>query len=228
MSNHPSDTEESFVTPLTPFSNTDETDTNRQKHGGGRPKNMVWQYFDAIGTKHAGHFQATCKFCSHTWKIGIVKRLQVHLARECEGVDMDTKNKFMHIVASRDGVEDLMEFEAFQADRNANDNDEVLPAEKAALIDRSILKAFVMCGIPFRVSEHPYFVNVCKSLRSNYIPPSREQLSSNLLIEEAIRVDIKINNSLEISKNLTLGKILEFLEFLKEFLNILIFITKFL
>lgn len=216
MSNQPGDTEESFVIPLTPFSNPDETDINNQKHAGGRPKNMVWQYFDSIGTKHPGHFQATCKFCNHVWKIGIVKKLQVHLARDCQRVDMDTKSKFMRIVANRDGIEDSMEVEAFQTDRNANNNnDEELPAEQAALIDRSILKAFVMCGIPFRVVEHPYFINVCKNLRSNYNPPSRERLSSNLLSEESIRVDIKINNSLEIAKNLTLGKILEILKFFK-------------
>jgi len=44
-----------------------------------------------------------------------------------------------------------------------------------------------------------------KNIRSNYSPPSRERLFTNLLHEEAIQVDIKINNSLKNQKNLTLG-----------------------
>jgi hypothetical protein len=35
------------------------------KHGGGRPKNMVWNYFEHNALKHPGHFDAKCKFCGH-------------------------------------------------------------------------------------------------------------------------------------------------------------------
>ena len=62
-----------------------------------------------------------------------------------------------------------------------------------------------MCGIPFRVIENPYFTNMLKNLQPKYNPPSRESLSTNLLNEESVRVDIKIINSLENAKNLTLG-----------------------
>ena len=62
-----------------------------------------------------------------------------------------------------------------------------------------------MCGIPFRIIENPYFINMLKKLQANYNPPSRERLSNNLLSEECIRVEIEINNFLERSKNLTLG-----------------------
>ena len=192
--------EESFV----PFHGSEEAEN--PKHGGGRPKDKVWQYFDHNVTKYPGHYDAKCKFCEHYWKVGIVKKLQVHLARECEDVDTEVKNKYMLIVARRDGLNDNMEVEAFEANMNdENDKNNELPAEQAALIDRSVLKAFVMCGIPFQVVENPYFVNLLKNLRSNYNPPSRERLSTNLLNEESIRVEIKINNSLENTKNLTLG-----------------------
>lgn len=53
--------------------------------------------------------------------------------------------------------------------------------------------------------ENPYYVNMIKNLRSNYNPPSRDHLSTNLLAEESIRVEIKICNLLEKAKNLTLG-----------------------
>ena len=108
----------------------------------------------------------------------------------------------MHIVAKRDGLDNTEEIEI--ADNERDKNNKLLP-EQVALIDRSVLKAFVMCGIPFRVIENPYYVNMLKNLQPNYNPPSRERLSNNLLSEECIRVEMKINNYLEKSKNLTLG-----------------------
>jgi hypothetical protein len=187
-----------------PHDSPEEVDLENTKHAGGRPKNAVWQFFEHNSLKHPGHFDAKCKFCDRYYKIGIVKRLQVHLARECENVDVDIKNKYMHIVAKRDGLDNTGEIEITNADNERDKNNELLP-EQVALIDRSVLKAFVMCGIPFRVIENPYYVNMLKNLQPNYNLPSREQLSNNLLSEECIRVEIKINNYLEKSKNLTLG-----------------------
>ena len=57
--------------------------------------------------------------------------------------------------------------------------------------DRSILKAFVMCAIPFRIIENPYFINLLKNLQPNYNSPSRERLATDLLSEESIRTEIK-------------------------------------
>jgi hypothetical protein len=45
------------------------------KHGGGRPKNIVWNYFECNALKHPGHYDAKCKFCGTYWKNGIVKKL---------------------------------------------------------------------------------------------------------------------------------------------------------
>ena len=187
---------------VTPHDSPEEINLENTKHAGGRPKNAVWQFFEHNSLKHPGHFDAKCKFCDQYWKIGIVKKLQVHLARECENVDVDIKNKYMHIVAKRDGLDNTEEIEI--ADNERDKSNELLP-EQVALIDRSVLKAFVMCGIPFRVIENPYYVNMLKNLHPNYNPPSRERLSNNLLSEECIRVEMKINNYLEKSKNLTLG-----------------------
>ena len=74
-----------------------------------------------------------------------------------------------------------------------------------AFIDRSILKAFVVYGLPFHIIENPYFINMIKNLRLNYNPLTREILLNKLLPEETIRVELKIKNSLEQSNNLTLG-----------------------
>ena len=131
--------------------------------------------------------------------------MQVHLAYECEDIDTEVKNKYMLIVTRRDNLNDNIKVEAFEANMNdKNDKNNELPAEQAALIDCSVLKAFIICRIPFQVVENSYFINLLKNLWSNYNPPSREHFSTNLLNEESIWVKIKINNSLENTKNLTL------------------------
>ena len=68
-----------------------------------------------------------------------------------------------------------------------------------------MLRAFVMCGIPFRVIENPYFINMLKNIRLNYNLPSQKCLFTNLLHEEAAQMEIKISNTLERAKNLILG-----------------------
>jgi|tagenome__1003787_1003787.scaffolds.fasta_scaffold20710660_1 hypothetical protein len=195
-------------------SDTEKEGEDKKKHAGGRPKDPVWDYFDCIDTKHPGHYAATCKGCNHKYKMGSVNKLQIHLARECKHVDEEVKMKYMRILAEKDGLDDSLEIEVFQANTNQGtkgrltnfwDKNEELPAERIALIDRSILKAFVVCGLPFHIIENPYFINMIKNLRSNYNPPTREILSNKLLPEETIRVELKIKNSLEQSNNLTLG-----------------------
>jgi hypothetical protein len=196
-------TEDPFVTPQ---STPEELNVEIAKHGGGRPKSKVWEYFEHNSTNHPGHFDAKCKFCNYYWKGGVVKKLEVHLARECDNVSAEIKNKYMHIVAKRDGLsDDIMEIETSQITDNERNKDDALSLEQAAFIDRSVLKAFVMCGLPFRIIENPYFINILKNLKKNYNPPSRERLSTNLLSEECVRVELKINNLLENSKNLSLG-----------------------
>ena len=196
-------TEDPFVTPQ---STLEELNVEIAKHGGGHSKSKVWEYFEHNPTNHPGHFDAKCKFCNHYWKGGVVKKLEVHLARECDNVSAEIKNKYMHIVAKRDGLsDDIMEIETSQITDNERNKDDALSLEQAAFIDRSVLKAFVMCGLPFRIIENPYFINILKNLKKNYNPPSRERLSTNLLSEECVRVELKINNLLENSKNLSLG-----------------------
>lgn len=81
-----------------------------------------------------------------------------------------------------------------------------IPKYRQKIIDQAWLKAFVSCGIPFSVIENPFFVDAIKSLRSSYNPPSRDCLSGSLLNREVIKVNSKVNNTLENMNNLTLGK----------------------
>jgi len=74
-----------FILPISPESNSDDpfispNSGNSEeiivvKHGGGRPKNIVWNYFEHKPLKYSGYFDAKCKFCGIYWKNGIVKNL---------------------------------------------------------------------------------------------------------------------------------------------------------
>ena len=68
-----------------------------------------------------------------------------------------------------------------------------------------MLRAFMICEIPFRVIENPYFISIFKNIWLNYNPPSQKYLSMNLLHEKATQMEIKISNLLERAKNLTLS-----------------------
>ena len=69
----------------------------------------------------------------------------------------------MHYVVTRDDIinKNHMEIES-------DGENEELSEERVALIDRSILKAFVIYAILFRIIENLYFINILKNLQSNY------------------------------------------------------------
>ena len=100
----------SGITEVTPQSTPEELNVEIAEYGGSRPKSKVWEYFEHNPTNHPGHFDAKCKFCNHYWKGGVVKKLEVHLAHECDNVSAEIKNKYIHIVAKRDGPRGLMSF----------------------------------------------------------------------------------------------------------------------
>ncbi|POG72416.1 ribonuclease H-like domain-containing protein [Rhizophagus irregularis DAOM 181602=DAOM 197198] len=84
-------------------------------------------------------------------------------------------------------------------------SDEPLPPEINNRIDCSLLKAWVMAGIPFEVVENPFVLDLFKNLNPAYIPPSRTTLSGRLLNEEISRVNKKVTSELEIADSLTLS-----------------------
>jgi hypothetical protein len=71
-------------------------------------------------------------------------------------------------------------------------------------INHACIKAFIVCGIPCHVIENPFFIELLKTLRPGYIPPSKEILSGKLLSQETAVVNQRIVKELKNSKNLTL------------------------
>ena len=80
-----------------------------------------------------------------------------------------------------------------------------IEASKQLMIDEAITSAFVMCGIPFRVINNPFFMNVLKILNPGYNIPSREILSGRLLDNEVAKVNDKVNKIIECTSDITIG-----------------------
>ncbi|KAF0397919.1 zinc finger bed domain-containing protein 1-like [Gigaspora margarita] len=158
------------------------------KHPGGRPPDPVWDHFFATPLKSA----------------------------ECEDKNLDNKirEKYQEIVIQRQKLK-----EKTQASGSKNQSkkqkininyywkneNQILAGSKKEAVDHAIIKAFAMCGLPFFIIENPWFINILKSLRSSYTPPTREYLANTLLNEKVIKVNWKTKEYLKTANNLTLG-----------------------
>ena len=64
-----------------------------------------------------------------------------------------------------------------------------------------------MSGIPFKVIENPFIIDLFKELNPGYIPLSRTTLSERFLDQEVARVNLNIDKELTSADNLTLSKV---------------------
>ena len=72
-------------------------------------------------------------------------------------------------------------------------------------IDRALIKFFVCCGVPFRVVESPFFIDLLKELNLAYNLPFWDILLNRLLESELGYVNSKVSKELDSTNNLTIG-----------------------
>ncbi|EXX68066.1 hypothetical protein RirG_108450 [Rhizophagus irregularis DAOM 197198w] len=174
-----------------------KTPLSRKKANKGGPKfDEVWQYFTQGEELNPGHYKATCYHCKKKWSRGRPVALKAHLANECLACPEDISKYWRDKLAEN----------TYKQTKIVNhfSSDEPLPPEINNRIDCSLLKAWVMAGIPFEVVENPFVLDLFKNLNPAYIPPSRTTLSGRLLNEEISRVNKKVTSELEIADSLTL------------------------
>ena len=75
-------------------------------------------------------------------------------------------------------------------------------------INRTLVKAFVICEILWKTIESLFFIEFLKTLRPGYNPPSKEILSGRLLAQVLAVVNQQVLKKLENQENLTLCKLL--------------------
>ncbi|CAF1140052.1 unnamed protein product, partial [Didymodactylos carnosus] len=81
----------------------------------------------------------------------------------------------------------------------------LIPLQEKQEIDRSLLRAFIMCGISFQTASNIFFNEFLNKLNSMYVPPDRMKLSRDLLIQETILVESKNDEMLNETQHLTLN-----------------------
>ncbi|CAG8842081.1 21676_t:CDS:2, partial [Gigaspora margarita] len=79
-----------------------------------------------------------------------------------------------------------------------------LTPDRVKDINRALVKAFIVCRVPFHIIENPFFLELLKTLRPAYEPPSRDVLSGRYLAQETAFVNQAMIKQLNESKNLTI------------------------
>jgi hypothetical protein len=79
-----------------------------------------------------------------------------------------------------------------------------LPQGRVDQIDRALIKFFVCCGVPFRVVESPFFIDLLKELNLAYNLPFQDILSNHLLKNELGYMNSKVSKELDSTNNLTI------------------------
>ena len=83
-----------------------------------------------------------------------------------------------------------------------------LPQGRVDRINRALIKFFVCCGVPFRMIESPFFIDLLKELNSAYNLPSRDVLTNRLLESELGYVNSRVSKELDSMDNLTIGTLI--------------------
>jgi len=162
----------------------------------GKRRDKVWDYFDIVDIPNDTHKGAVCKFCKQSWKRGKPNEMKSHLALRCSKVPHNIKMEYLHMISNEEVSEQSI------SKINKTDNSGNIDFTRA---DKSLVRFFICCGIPFSVVDSPFFQDFVKSLCFEYKLPKRTTLSTTYLNAESANVILKIEEELRQSKNLTLG-----------------------
>jgi hypothetical protein len=197
-----------------------EAESPREKRFGGRPKSFIWETHAIQGKRvSVGHYEATCRYCNTFWHKGSSQALEGHFTNDCLKVPLEIKQIFLNRLAAKaeafaDNNQQISHkkqkynenFEQSQMKITDFHESSKLSQERYHEITRACVKAFVICGIPWHVFENPFFIELLKTLRSGYTPPSRDSLSGELFAQETAVANQQIIKELKNSTNLTLCK----------------------
>ena len=180
-------------------------------NSGGRPKKPIWRFFEQGDEIDKGHYAATCSACSQTFRPGKTAIMEKHIIN-CSKVDHSIREAVIYMVETRE----MSSLNPTNPKRKNTENDQTtlddfyenseLSKERKEAIDTVLIKAFVCCGLPWHLIEHPFIIELLKQLRPNYNPPDWKTIIDTLLTQEILRVSVKCYKLLDEEDNLTLGK----------------------
>lgn len=193
-------------------SNVENSTLQKEKNIGGRPLGPVWDHFTRGNEKTKGKYEATCNYCNKHWERGEPCDLEIHLASHCSTAPKEVIREFLTKVLqhdnNRDGFNNKNSKRKLSSQSNQKSLDDfigsTLEKEKTEKINQSWVKAFTICGIPWRIIENPFFIEALKEMNPSYEPPTRELFSGRIFEKQLAIVNQKVGNILNQHKNLTL------------------------
>ncbi|GBC49556.1 ribonuclease H-like domain-containing protein [Rhizophagus irregularis DAOM 181602=DAOM 197198] len=184
---------------------TDCTPSNSKKNKiaiyGGRPKKPIWRFFEQGEEIDKGHYIAICLACRQTFRPGKTTAMEKHIISNCLKVDHSICEAVIYMVEARE-----REISSGANIKRQNNDQTILEdfyessdlsKERKEDIDTALIKAFVCCGLPWHLVEHPFIIELFKQLRSNYSLPDRKTLADTMLTQEILRVNVKLYRLLE-------------------------------
>src|SRR5436305_10343547 len=134
--------------------------------------------------------------------------IEAHLALSCHKVPHDVKEKFLLIVKTRENNLEVPSKKRKVGHKQSitkyAESNTIEPFKKQSC-DHTVAKFFICCEIAFRLVEHPFFINMVKSLCLGYDPPCASTLSEDFLYEELANIVVNQHIEMKRTKNLTLG-----------------------
>ncbi|CAG8616832.1 32215_t:CDS:2, partial [Gigaspora margarita] len=152
----------------------------------------IFQKINLEQTSSPGHFLAKCFYCPAKWSRGELQKLEAHLALECPNIDNEIQQLYLLQVAYCNNLKEQSKNITGSKKQKLNNQPnltkyflqktEDLSKERINFINSLLLKAFVVCSIPFSVIETPFFINSLQNLCPTYPTYqllSREDFSAN-------------------------------------------------
>jgi hypothetical protein len=194
----------------------DEPETeviNSKKSKASNKFSEIWQYYNRGPKVNNGHYQASCFHCNKIYGRGKPATMEAHLANECLHCPEEIRQYWRDKVANR-AINYIRPVSTTESPYNPNKSlisdhffpNKALPPAVTNRIDTSLIRAWVMAGLPFGIIENPFVIDLFKELNPSYNLPSRTTLSGRILDEELARVNTAIYQDLEKEEHLTLGK----------------------
>ncbi|CAG8714476.1 27236_t:CDS:1 [Dentiscutata erythropus] len=138
------------------------THSNKRQRTCGPSFDEIWSFFLKGSSRGSGHYRVNCYYCLTGWKRGKPQVIKAHLANHCELCPENISNYWRQkLIEEANTIHSQIV--------NLQDANCILLKLKCR-IDQSLLKAWVMTGIPFNVIENPFIKDLFKKLK--YDPPS--------------------------------------------------------
>ncbi|CAG8510560.1 12344_t:CDS:2 [Cetraspora pellucida] len=174
----------------------------------GHPLKPIWKFYNrGKQLNSSGHYEAICKACEKLFSQEKPTLMKKHIIINCVYVSEEVKEAVIYIVESCEKTSNISRTKHLSEQISLDEflESTAIPDKHIESINKTLIKAFVCCGLPWMLIKHLFFIEFLKQLRPAYTPPSRKFIAENLLINEIIRIDTNLYKSLKDSKNLTLG-----------------------